>query len=176
MSQKVTVLEQNYDTLTEAVAGALDGKEDLLLSLDATGKAVLYDGTSPATHVMVGRLQDGDGQVRARILGKNGTVRIKQNGAIVPGARVIAHAGTARVVTAAAGGRSLGFKLDRQGKGNGAAGDVIEVADVVEGQPLVPSADGLTALAFTAGGATGPEVAALRDAVKAILQAQKLMV
>ncbi|MBI5771910.1 MAG: hypothetical protein HZA93_29325 [Verrucomicrobia bacterium] len=52
---------------------------------------------------------------------------------------------------------------------------MIEIADLVEGQPLVASADGLTALNFTAGGATGPEVAALRDAVKAILQAQKLM-
>jgi hypothetical protein len=173
--QKITASESNYDTLTEAVAGALNGKEDLLLSLDNTGKAVLFDGTYPATHVMVSRLQDGDGQVRARILGKNGTVRIKQNGAIVPGSRVIAHAGTARVVTAAAGGRSLGFKLDRPGIGNGAAGDVIEIADVIEGQPLVPSADTLTALNFTPGGATGPEVAALRDAMKAILQAQKIM-
>lgn len=35
----------------------------------------------------------------------------------------------------------------------------------------VPSADSLTALTFTGGGATGPEVEALRDAVLAILQA-----
>lgn len=34
-----------------------------------------------------------------------------------------------------------------------------------------PSADSLTALTFTGGGATGPEVEALRDAVLAILQA-----
>lgn len=140
MSQKVTVIDHNYDTLIEAVAGALDGKEDCLISLDATGKAVLFDGTAPATHVMVSRLQAGDGQVRARILGKNGTVRIIQNGAIVPGARVQGHGGTARVVTAAAGGRTLGFKLDRAGKGNGAAGDVIEVADVIEGATPIPSA------------------------------------
>jgi hypothetical protein len=140
MSQKVTAQESNYDTLIEAVAGALNNKEDCLLSLDATGKAVLFDGTKPATHVMVSRLQLGDGQVRARILGKNGTVRVIQNGAIVPGARVIGHGGTARVVTAAAGGRALGFKLDRQGKGNGAAGDVIEIADVIEGGVVVPSA------------------------------------
>lgn len=38
----------------------------------------------------------------------------------------------------------------------------------------VPSADTLTALTFTGGGATGPEVEALRDAVLAILQAQAL--
>ena len=139
MSQKVTALELNYDTLTEAVAGALDGKEDCLLSLNNAGKAVLFDGTAPATHVMVSRLQAGDGQVRARMLGKNGTVRVIQNGAIVPGARVIGHGGTARVVTAAAGGRSLGFKLDRSGVGNGAAGDVIEIADVIEGGVPIPS-------------------------------------
>lgn len=138
--QKVTVIESNYDSLTEAVAGALNGKEDCLLSLNNAGKAVLFDGSAPATHVMVSRLQDGDGRVRARILGKNGTVRVIQNGAIVPGSRVIGHGGTARVVTAAAGGRSLGFKLDRQGKGNGAAGDVIEIADVLEGGVVVPSA------------------------------------
>lgn len=139
MSQKITAHDYNYDTLVEAVAGALNNKEDCLLSLDATGKAVLFDGTKPATHVMVSRLQLGDGQVRARILGKNGTLRVIQNGAIVPGSRVIGHGGTARVVTAAAGGRSLGFKLDRPGKGNGAAGDVIEITDVIEGGVVVPS-------------------------------------
>lgn len=140
MAQKITAQESNYDTLVEAVAGALNNKEDHLLSLDANGKAVLFDGTRPATHVMVSRLQLGDGQVRARILGKNGTVRVIQNGAIVPGARVNGHGGTARVVTAAVGGRSLGFKLDRPGKGNGAAGDVIEIVDIVEGGVPVPSA------------------------------------
>lgn len=139
MSQKVTASESNYDTLAEAVAGALNNKEDCLLSLNAAGKAVLFDGTAPATHVMVSRLQLGDGQVRARILGKNGTLRVIQNGAIAPGARVIGHGGTARVVTAAVGGRSLGFKLDRAGVGNGAAGDVIEIADVIEGGVVVPS-------------------------------------
>ena len=41
---------------------------------------------------------------------------------------------------------------------------------------VVPSADTLTALTFTAGGATGPEVAALRAAILAILQAQGLVV
>lgn len=39
----------------------------------------------------------------------------------------------------------------------------------------VASADALSALTFTAAGATGPQVAALRDALKAILEAQKLM-
>lgn len=40
---------------------------------------------------------------------------------------------------------------------------------------FVKSADSLTALTFTGGGATGAEVAALRDAVKTILEAQGLM-
>ena len=39
----------------------------------------------------------------------------------------------------------------------------------------VVSADTLTALTFTSGGATGPEVAALRTAIKTILEAQGLM-
>lgn len=156
MSQKVAVSESNYDTLIEAVAGALNNKEDCLLSLNAAGKVVLFDGTAPATHVMVSRLQNGDGQVRARILGKNGTVRVIQNGAIVPGARVNGHGGTARVVTAAAGGRSLGFKMDRAGVGNGAAGDVIEIFDVIEGGVPIPS--------VVAGGA---DVATVITALKA---------
>lgn len=136
---KVTAQEGNFDTLIEAVAGALDGKEDQLLSLDATGKAVLFDGTKPATHVMVAKLQPGSTEIRARILGKNGTVRVIQDAAIVPGARVSGKAGTARVETATAGKRSLGFKLDRQGKGNGAQGDVIEIVDIVEGGVVAPS-------------------------------------
>jgi hypothetical protein len=43
-------------------------------------------------------------------------------------------------------------------------------------QVTVASADTLTALTFTALGATGPEVGALRDALKAILEAQGVMV
>ncbi|WP_221029908.1 hypothetical protein [Actomonas aquatica] len=146
MSQKITASDSNYTTLTEAVAGALDNKEDFLVSVNAAGKAVLYDGTFPAFGVMVSKLQAGETAVRVRILGKNGTVRIKQGGAIVPGVRVQGDPADGMVVTAAAGGRTLGIKLDRAGIGNGADGDVIEVADVVEGDTPVPSAvaDGAT--------------------------------
>ncbi|MGH8018658.1 MAG: hypothetical protein ACREIA_10250 [Opitutaceae bacterium] len=61
----------------------------------------------------------------------------------------------------------------------------VAAEDFVDGQlvkvnPLprivnVESADSLTALTFTAGGATGPEVEALRDALLALLQAQGIV-
>lgn len=137
MSQKITVTDLNYVTLNEAVAGALDGKEDFLVSVNATGGLVLYTGAFPAFGVMVSKLQAGETAVRVRILGKNGTVRIKQGGAIVPGARVMGDVADGMVVTAAAGGRTLGIKL---GSTNGADGDVILVADVIEGATPIPSA------------------------------------
>ena len=49
------------------------------------------------------------------------------------------------------------------------------LVDTTRMSAVVPSADTLTALTFTSGGATGPEVAALRAAVLAILQAQNLV-
>ena len=49
------------------------------------------------------------------------------------------------------------------------------LVDTTHMSSVVPSTDTLTALTFTTGGATGPEVAALRAAVLAILQAQNLV-
>jgi hypothetical protein len=62
------------------------------------------------------------------------------------------------------------------------AGRVVDVEsdgvwiDVRAGQAAkVPSADTLDALTFTAGGATGPEVEALRDAVQALMLAHGII-
>ena len=132
MGQKITITDGPYVTFTEAVAGALDNKEDHLVALDNTGKLVLFTGSAPAIGVMVGKLQAGQSAVQVRLLGKGGTVRVIQNAAITPGARVMAVNANARVVTIGAAARSLGFKLTDSA---GAAGDVIEIADVVEYAP-----------------------------------------
>lgn len=132
MSQKITITEGPYIPLTEAVAGALTGKEDQLLSLNNVGKAVLFDGSAPAVAVMVGKLSPDSTEITARLLGKGGTVRMVQDAAITPGVRVAGKNATSRVQTAAAGSRSLGFKLTPVA---GAAGDVIEVADIIESIP-----------------------------------------
>ena len=68
-----------------------------------------------------------------RLLGKGGTVKVIQSGAIPYGARVTcdpAHPTEVMAIPAAAGSyRSLGRKVSQ---GGGAAGDVIEIADVIE--------------------------------------------
>jgi len=150
MSNKVTTIDECIHPLIEAVPGALDGKEDCLLSLNGAGKAVLFDATLPATHVMVSKLQAGESAIAARKLGAEGTVRVIQHAAIAPGARVMGDA-NGHVVTATAGARSLGFKLDRAGLGNGAGGDVIEISDVVEQPHIATAVADLGALASTDG-------------------------
>lgn len=129
MSQKITEQEGCTISLEEAVAGALTNKEDLLVSIDNTGKAVLFDGTYPAIGVMKGKLTPDSTAVTVRLLNGEGTVRVIQSAAITPGARVAGVNASARVVTAGAAARSLGIKLSPFA---GAAGDVIEVIPLVE--------------------------------------------
>jgi hypothetical protein len=128
----ITTTEGVYIPLPEAVAGALTDKDDQLLSLNASGQAVLFDGTSPAFAVHAGKLSPDSGFVKARLLAGAGTARVIQDAAIAVGARVAGKAGTSRVQTAAAGARSLGFKLTPTA---GAQGDVIEIAVLVENLP-----------------------------------------
>lgn len=130
MSQKITAQLGPTITLEEAVAGALDNKEDHLVSVNAVGKVILFDGTFPACGVMEGKLAPGSTAVRVRLLTGSGTVRVIQNAAVVPGARVMGVNANARVVTIGAAARSLGIKLYPED--NGAAGDVIEVIPLVE--------------------------------------------
>jgi hypothetical protein len=129
MSQKITAQHGDTITLEEAVPGALSGKDDLLVSINANGKAVLFDGSAPAIGVVVGKLAPDATAVNVRLL-TGGTVRVIQNVAIMPGNRVAGVAANARVAVAAAPGRSLGYKLAPAG--SGAAGDVIEIIPSVE--------------------------------------------
>ncbi|MDF3058031.1 MAG: hypothetical protein K0R17_2246 [Rariglobus sp.] len=147
---KITVTDSPYISLEENVAGALTGKDDLLLSLSNTGKAVLYTGAAPAVAVMIGKNSPDDTVVRARLLGKGGTVRMIQSAAIVPGSLVKGVAASARVATADAGAKAVGYKLS---PGNGAAGDVIEVIDIAE-RTAVPAVYALQSTNGTAGAAS----------------------
>ena len=66
------------------------------------------------------------------LLNKCGTMKVVQEAAIVPGAEVTIGGTTftsVRTVTGITGAtiRILGIKVDRQGLGNGSAGDVIEI-------------------------------------------------
>jgi hypothetical protein len=128
MSQKITITEGNTYSLTEATPGSLNGKEDHIVSMTATGTAVLYDGTLAPLGVYVSRLQAQDPAVLVRLLGKNGTVRVVQAAAISPGTRVAPNA-SGQVIAATAGTLSIGIKL--RPDNTGAAGDIIEIADVL---------------------------------------------
>jgi hypothetical protein len=66
------------------------------------------------------------------LLNKQGTLKVVQAAAIVPGARVCCDATTFTSVRTTTGLSSvtvlvIGVKIDRQAIGNGAAGDVIEI-------------------------------------------------
>jgi len=130
MSQKTTAQHGDTITLEEAVAGSLNGKDDLLLSVNANGKAVLFDGTAPAIGAHAGKLAPDSTAVNVRLLTGGGTVRVVQNVPITPGTRVAGVAANARVAIAASPARALGAKLAPPDAG--AAGDVIEVIACVE--------------------------------------------
>jgi hypothetical protein len=129
MSQKITAQHGDTITLEEAVPGALSGKEDLLVALNSSGKAVLFAGTSPAIGVHAGKLAPDSTAVTVRLF-VGGTVRVIQNVAIAPGSLVAGVAANARVAVAAAPARALGYKLAPGVAG--AAGDVIEIIPSVE--------------------------------------------
>lgn len=132
MSQKITAKAGLVLSFDEAVLGALDGKEGLLVSLDTTGKLVLFDGSIPAIGVMEGRLQDSQGPVAVRMLNSGGTARIIQNAGINPGVRVAGVNANGRVAAAATTNRAVGTKVSNV---VGAAGDIIEVAVGIEYVP-----------------------------------------
>lgn len=125
MSQKITAQVGPTITLEEAVPGALNGKEDHLVSLNANGKAVRYDGTAPAVGVYVSRLALDSTAIEVRPINATGTARLVQSAAITPGKQVVPDAATARVKLGASGNAAIGIKLAPANAG--AAGDVIEV-------------------------------------------------
>jgi hypothetical protein len=173
-----TWVEESYRTFQEETANALDGKEFQLVEPGTADNTVkLNTGAGNAIGVMFEKLQPTTGRISditVRMLGKEGTVKMIQAAAIGYGKKVVADSGDPTRVkelpTAAGAYRVIGRKVSQ---GGGAAGDVIEVDDAIE-TVLVVSTDSLTALTFSAT-ATGAEVAALRDAVKAILEAHTIM-
>ena len=131
-----TYIDRSYRTFQEEVAGALNGKQFLLVEPGAADNTVkLNTAAGNEIGAMFEKLQPvpEDVDVSIRLLGGSGTVKVVQSGAIAYGAKVIADpanptkltqlpaaVGTYRVI-----GRKVGF-------GGGAAGDVIELDPVVE--------------------------------------------
>jgi hypothetical protein len=127
-----TIRDNNTDTFEEAVFGALVTAEHLAVQLTTAGKIELAS-SGRAIGVAQAKSHSQDTDVLVRLLGKNGTVKMKQSGAIATGAAVTldpSNAGKVRAIPVAAGTyRALGTKKT---VGSGAAGDVIEVIDVIE--------------------------------------------
>ena len=135
-------VDQGYRTYTEHVAGALDGKEMYVVELASDGRVQLYTGAgaSPALGVAFQKLKPGAVDVQIRLLGKSGTVKVVQNGAVACGARVAAVSG-GKVGAANPGDRVIGLKLTPV---TGADGDVIEILDEPEPYFGTPSAYAMT--------------------------------
>ncbi len=173
-----TYVEESYRTFQEEVAGALDGKQFSLVEPGTADNSVKLNATlGHAIGVMWEKLQPVTGRkddVTVRMLGKEGTTKVVQNAAISFGVRVMEDSTAltkVKAVPSTAGRyRSIGIKISQ---GGGAQNDVIEIMDLPE-TIVVASTDSLTALTFSTS-ASGAEVAALRDAVKAILEGQSLM-
>lgn len=128
---KQIYVDEAYRTFTEAVAGALDGKEGMYVQLDVNGQLELSDGTRKCIGTMFSKLQ-GSSDVSVRLAGKGGTVKVVQGAPINMGDYVAPDA-TARAYTpAAASGINRTFGIKISPTTAGAVGDVIEVLDTVE--------------------------------------------
>jgi hypothetical protein len=167
-----TLFARAYAVIPIVAAASLVGKEGYFYKLDNAGKAVLCAATTDVPHGLILSVTTNGLEISAAPLGGNhGPVKVKlganvtdlrQNLTLRADATAEQDDGTGpRVIVA----RPLEL---------GSTGEEIEC--VLLAAKIIPlSVDTLTALAFTAGGATGPEVAALRDALKTILQNQGLM-
>lgn len=133
-----TYVDRPYRTFQEDVAGDLNNSEFLLVELGSTLPNSVKPNTAAGNEVGVvfEKLQQVNGQpdITVRLLGKGATVKVIQSGAIAYGGKVVVDGAAPTKVKAAptAGGgtaRCLGRKLT---PGNGAAGDIIELLDVIE--------------------------------------------
>jgi hypothetical protein len=131
-----TYVNECYRTFQEEVAGALDGKDYLLVEPGTADNTVKLNTTAGnEVGVVFEKLQPVPEQidVNIRLLGGDGTVKVVQSGAIAYGAKVIcdpANPTKVKQLPAAAGTyRVLGRKVS---EGGGAAGDVIELCDRLE--------------------------------------------
>lgn len=122
---KQTYNDSRYQTFTEDVAGALNGKEGYLVELTATGTIQLFNAGIPIGWYQ-GKLQ-GSNDCKVCMFGP--TTLAVQNGAIVVGTRAKGAAG-GKLTALGAAGRSVGVKI--RPASNGADGDTIEVMPEVE--------------------------------------------
>lgn len=133
---KTTVTDLNVRSFQEKTIGELDNLEHALVVLETDGtvsRRASGKTTLPVIGTFLNKLQSDrtvDTSVNIRLFGKNGTMRVMQQAAIVPGSPVYASNTTNydRVIGLPTGqGGLLGYKL---GSTNGAAGDIIEILDV----------------------------------------------
>lgn len=157
----VNKIEGNSRTFVEEVAGALDSKEFYLVELGAADNSVklLTATVSNVIGVFENKLQAGEVDVNIRMLGKNGTFKVKMGGVAAQGDRLIgANGGKAVKLPAGTPGlhRVIGRKLTY---GNSADNDVVEVSDQPE-WVFVPTVVALTSTDGTA--AAAADLAALK--------------
>ena len=155
---KTPLTEGPKKTFQENVLDALLTHECELVEFHTTtGKIQLYTSGNPIG-VFEGKLQAGSINCTVRLFNAEGTMRVKQSGAINPGDRVRPNiGGTASYVesaaTPSAGTKVLGIKISPQSAG--AAGDIIEIMPFVQdiggtaNVTVVPT----TAVAVTVGAA-----------------------
>lgn len=131
-----TYINECYRTFQDEVAGALDGKDFLLVEPGVADNTVKLNTTAGnEIGVVFEKLQPVPEQVdvNIRLLGGDGTVKVVQSDAIAYGAKVICDPASPTMVkqlpVAAGTYRVLGRKV---GSGGGAAGDVIELVDRFE--------------------------------------------
>jgi hypothetical protein len=129
---KQSFTDEAYRTFPEEVAGALDGKEGYILELGATGGVQLYTNSLKPIGIMHGKIQGGN-DINVRLLGKGGTVKVIQGGAIAVNNRVMPANGGKAVIGAGAAQRCIGLKI--QGQAAGADGEFMEIIDALEYVP-----------------------------------------
>ena len=135
-----TYTDSNRKSFQPAVVGQLDYAQHKLVEAGAAdGTCQLLTGAGNEIGVVVDVLQPGqpDTEIAVKLLGKNGTVKVIQSGAIPKNSLVVAdpaNLGQVKALPAPVNGapatfRVLGRKLTFS---PGAAGDVIEILDVIE--------------------------------------------
>lgn len=156
-----TYVDGPYRTFTEETPGQLSGKEGYLVELTSNSKAQLLT-TGVPVGVVHQKLQ-GSNDVTVRLLGKGGTVKMLQAGAITVGARLRAKASSGKVEAGTAG-LAIGIKISPTG--NGADGDFCEVLDlpgVIPQTLALGNTDSEIGALTISGSYSQAEVTALRD-------------
>lgn len=136
LGKHAAIIEGNYRTFQEEVAGALDNKEYHLLEPGTADNSVkLNTGLTPIG-TLHQKLQNATGEkddVNVRLLSGSGTTKMIQNAAIAYGAFVMPDSTAYTRVKAVPGTTGTYRAIARKvSQGGGAAGDVIEVETTKE--------------------------------------------